>query len=195
MRVTLLCGTAAVAALILAGCGGHQSAVQSQGGGGAASSSGGNAGGSYSGGSEAPSQASLDDHRREPVPMVNGKPMWAPNRKHTAEENAEYQFTKNGSDFDAKTESDYVTKVQAFVGSPPSDAETIARSNGDKLIYDPKTNTFAVVTKDGAPRTMFKPRDGASYWQQQKDEQARNDKGGGYGGGSYGGGGSGSSQN
>ena len=123
------------------------------------------------------------------MPLVNGKPMWAPNRKHTAEENAEYQFTKNGSDFDAKTETDYVTKVHAFVGSPPSDAETIkARNNGDKLIYDPKTNTFAVVTKDGAPRTMFKPRDGASYWRQQKDEQAKNDKGGGgYGGGNGGG--------
>ena len=37
----------------------------------------------------------------------------------------------------------------------------IDRANGDALLYDAKSNTFAVVTKAGAPRTMFKPRDGA----------------------------------
>jgi pyocin large subunit-like protein len=53
----------------------------------------------------------------------------------------------------------------------------MARSNGDALLYDAKTNTFAVVTKAGAPRTMFKPRDGAAYWEQQvAREQPRNSK-------------------
>ena len=50
--------------------------------------------------------------------------------------------------------------------------ETIDRPNGDKVMYDPGGNVFAVVTRDGAPRTMFKPRDGASYWAQQKSEGA-----------------------
>jgi len=50
----------------------------------------------------------------------------------------------------------------------------VARANGDALLYDAKTNTFAVVSKTGAPRTMFKPRDGANYWQQQVSrEQSR----------------------
>jgi len=49
--------------------------------------------------------------------------------------------------------------------------QKLQRSNGDALLYDAKTNTFAVVSKTGAPRTMFKPRDGATYWQQQVTRQ------------------------
>jgi len=116
------------------------------------------------------------DPRDAPVPLIGGKPLWAANRKHTAEENAQYQFAKNGGDFDAKSESQYVTVAHAFVDKPPRDAEVIDRSNGDKLIYDPKANVFAVVARNGAPRTMFKPRDGATYWAQQKDREAKRGK-------------------
>ena len=153
----------AVLALGLASCGGHQSAVSSQGG--AASSSSGPAYGS--------SQAGIGGQVAA-TPLVNGKPMWAANRKHSAAENAQYQFTKNGQDFGAQSESDYVTKVHAFVDNPPAGVQTLDRSNGDRLIYDPKANVFAVVSRDGAPRTMFKPRDGAAYWTQQK--QRENDR-------------------
>ena len=120
------------------------------------------------------------------MPKVDGKPMWAANRKHTAEENAQYQFAKNGGDFGAANETDYVKKAHTFVDRPPHGVETIDRSNGDKLIYDPAGNVFAVVSRDGAPRTMFKPRDGASYWAQQKDRESQRGKGGGYAGGSQG---------
>ena len=34
-------------------------------------------------------------------------------------------------------------------------------------------NVFAVANKDGAPRTMFKPDEGAAYWQKQKDSLSR----------------------
>ncbi len=67
----------------------------------------------------------------------------------------------------------FVAKTHAFIERPPSGAETVKRGNGDKLIYDPKANVFAVVSRDGAPRTMFKPRDGASYWQERNDRVAR----------------------
>ncbi len=119
------------------------------------------------------------DPRDAPVPQVNGKPMWAANRKHTAEENARYQFAKNGNDFAAKNESEYITKAHGFVDQPPKGVEFVDRSNGDRLIYDPKANVFAVVSKDGAPRTMFKPREGAAYWNQQKDREAKRGKSGG----------------
>lgn len=175
MRVVLFSGAAVALALSLAGCGAHQSAVQGQ--------SGQTVSGPSSSGGVTTSEASIEDKRYTPVPKVNGKPMWAPNRKHTAEENAAYQFTKNGSDFGAKTEAEYVTKVHAFVDSPPANAETLDRNNGDRLIYDPKDNTFAVVSRDGAPRTMFKPRDGAAYWNEQKDRESKRDKGGDGGGG------------
>ena len=120
-------------------------------------------------------QAAPADPRDAPIPVVNGKPMWAANRKHTAQENADYQFGKNGKDFGAISEADYVAKVHAFVDAPPRGVQKLSRANGDALLYDAKTNTFAVVAKTGAPRTMFKPRDGSSYWRQQVSrETARN---------------------
>ena len=157
---------AVIGALALAGCNGKPSAVAS---GGAA-----NAGSSLA--TTASPGARSPDPRDAPVPQVNGKPMWAANRKHTAEENAQYQFAKNGADFDAKSESQYVAAAHAFVDKPPGDVEVIARSNGDKLMYAAKANVFAVVARTGAPRTMFKPRAGAAYWSQQKEREAQRGK-------------------
>ena len=122
-----------------------------------------------------------DDPRSAPVPLVDGKPMWAANRRHTAEENARYQFARDGADFGAHDVDDFVAKAHAFVDRPPSDVQTLTRENGDRLLYDPKANVFAVVSREGAPRTMFKPRDGAAYWTEQKQraaEDASNDGGG-----------------
>lgn len=171
MRAVFWYGTVAVLTLALAACDGKPSAVASRDqtpwSGAAASGS------SASGG--AASSASTDP-RDAPVPQINGKPMWAANKKHTAEDNAQYQFNKNGGDFGAKDENEYVTKVHAFVENPPSGAQTMGRQNGDKLIYDPQSNVFAVVSRTGAPRTMFKPRGGASYWAQQKDRESQKSK-------------------
>ena len=173
MRVVFVCGTAAVLALTLSACDGKPSAVASR----DQAPWSGAAGGSGSASSSSGAAASSDP-RDAPVPQINGKPMWAANKKHTAEDNAQYQFNKNGGDFGAKDEGDYVTKAHAFVDNPPSGAQSIGRSNGDKLIYDPQSNVFAVVSRTGAPRTMFKPRDGASYWAQQKDREDKKAKGG-----------------
>ena len=98
----------------------------------------------------------------------DGKPMWASNRTRGGEENAQKQFERNGSDFSAASLDDYVKKAHAFVDSPPKTVLTVARRNGDVLFYDPKANVFAVADREGAPRAMFKPRDGMTYWQQQK---------------------------
>ena len=77
-------------------------------------------------------------------------------------------YERNGSAFGAKSAEDYADKIEAFTRRPPKDAETVKRANGDTLIYQASTNTFAVVARDGTPRTMFKPDDGARYWQEQK---------------------------
>jgi pyocin large subunit-like protein len=118
------------------------------------------------------------DPRDATIPLVNGKPMWAANRRHTAEESARYQFAPDGADFGA-TDVNFLAKTHALIERPPSGAETAKRGNGDKLIYDPKANVFAVVSRDGAARTMFKPRDGASYWQERNDRVAEDVAGGG----------------
>ena len=108
-----------------------------------------------------------------PVPMINGRPMWAANRRHSAQDNAAYQFRRNGRDFNATSEQAYVAAAHAFIARPPAGVQTLTRSNGDRLIYDAASNTFAVATSDGAPRTMFKPRQGADYWRQQQDRANR----------------------
>lgn len=119
--------------------------------------------------SSAASPAAKADPRVQPVRLINGRPMWAPNRRNTAEAAAEAQFRRNGADFGAASAQDYVAKTHAFVAAPPAGSETLTRSNGDRLIYDAASNTFAVVASSGAPRTMFKPRDGAAYWRGQLD--------------------------
>lgn len=113
------------------------------------------------------------DPRDAPVKLISGKPYWAANRTRTAEENAQRSFERNGETFGAKSADDYVAKVHAFVSDPPKGAQTLKRSNGDLLIYDPKENVFAVVSREGAPRTMFKPDEGAAYWDEQKTREAR----------------------
>jgi hypothetical protein len=121
------------------------------------------------------------DHRKDPVVLLHGKPRWASSRKYAADESAQYHFQRDGADFGAKTVDDYVAKAHAFVDKPPKDVLTLTRSNGDKLLYDAHGNVFAVVTKDGAPRTMFKPHDGQAYWDKQKareDEYAKRSESG-----------------
>jgi pyocin large subunit-like protein len=174
MRVVFLIGAAALA-LTLTACDAGPPAVtkapQATAGAATTSASASSAGGA---------QAASADPRDQPAPMAtDGKPIWAANRKHTAQENADYQFNKNGKDFGAASEAEYVAKVHAFVDAPPHGVSKIERTNGDALLYDAKTNTFAVVSKAGAPRTMFKPRDGASYWQEQIAREAKRSKSGG----------------
>jgi pyocin large subunit-like protein len=121
----------------------------------------------------AQASAERTDHRNDPVKLVNGKPEWAASRRYSAEESARRAFERNGEAFEARTLGQYVKKAHAFVDHPPAGTQTLTRANGDTLFYHAKTNVFAVANKDGAPRTMFKPDDGAAYWQAQKDREAR----------------------
>jgi pyocin large subunit-like protein len=166
MKAMWLAG-AASALLLLAGCDGGPSAVAARD----------HSAGAAQAAAEIPSER--ESARREEgasvarvsTPTVDGKPLWSATRKLSAEENAERVFERNGEDFDAADLDAFVKKAHAFVDHPPKGAETLKRANGDVLIYDAKSNTFAVATKDGAPRTMFKPRDGAAYWDEQKSRE------------------------
>ncbi|MGN6210116.1 hypothetical protein [Asticcacaulis sp.] len=108
-------------------------------------------------------------HRATITEMRYGDwPLWSKNRKYSADENAHYHFQKHGPEFSAKSYPDYMAMVHGFIHNPPSGTETLKRTNGDTLFYDPKGNVFAVMTRAGAPRTMFRPDNGAAYWRQQK---------------------------
>lgn len=91
------------------------------------------------------------------------------NRRETADAKIQRLYERNGADFGARSPEDYLARVQAFTRRPPAGVETVSRPNGDTLFYQASTNTFAVTARDGTPRTMFKPRDGAAYWAQQKE--------------------------
>lgn len=108
-----------------------------------------------------------------PAPLVDGKPIWASSKKYSAEDSAQYHFQRDGKAFGATSPEDFSRKAYAFIEHPPKGAETMTRANGDKLIYDPAGNIFAVASKDGQPRTLFKPDDGPAYWAKQKAEAAK----------------------
>ena len=102
-----------------------------------------------------------------PTPLVGGKPMWADNRQHSAQDNAQYQFQHHGTELGARDVADFVAKAHGFLDSPPQGVLTLTRANGDRLLFDPQSGLFGVVRSDGAPRTVFKPSDGRAYWDQQ----------------------------
>ena len=96
------------------------------------------------------------------------RPALTANRRETVDAKITRLFERNGADFDAATAQDYLDKVEAFTARPPAGTDRVERPNGDVLLYQASTNTFAVVSRDGVPKTMFKPRDGAAYWAEQK---------------------------
>lgn len=166
---SLMAGASAVLLVLgVAGCDSGASAVKAPTGGDRALAEAG----------VAPVRERLEEDRRidprdAPVRLIAGKPYWAANRTRSAEDNAQRSFERNGATFAAKSRDDYVSKVHAFISDPPKGAQTLKRSNGDLLIYDPKDNVFAVVSREGAPRTMFKPDEGGAYWDEQKSREAR----------------------
>lgn len=102
------------------------------------------------------------------APPPEAKPPITGNRRETVSDKTQRLYERNGADFGAKSPADYIAKVQAFADHPPAGADSVKRPNGDTLYYHAASNTFAVVARDGTPRTMFKPRDGARYWADQK---------------------------
>ena len=82
--------------------------------------------------------------------------------------NAEEHWRKHGAQFsEDHNAGEYEDQASNFVHSPPAGAEIKHRENGDTLIYDHDTNTFAVEDSHGNPRTMFKPDRGEAYWDKQ----------------------------
>ena len=126
--------------------------------------------------SERPARGDRRDAPRaanDDAPRFDGKPLWSSNRKYSAAENADYHFRRNGKDFGARDVDAYVARAHAFIRNPPPGTLTFRRRNGDRLMYDPAGNVFAVATKAGAPRTMFKPEDGMAYWRRTTAAEER----------------------
>ncbi len=94
--------------------------------------------------------------------------LWSKGPEPSSVHNAFKHFLKHGDEFsDVKNAKQYVEKAHKFVSDPPPGTLTKVRPNGEKLFYDPNTNTFAAQAADGAPKTMFKPENGMDYWNNQ----------------------------
>ena len=83
---------------------------------------------------------------------------WSYTKTLTSPENAQAHWIKHASEFPQYSNAaQYVEGAQAFVANPPASALKIVRSNGDTVLFDPLTDTFAIKSASGGPRTMFKP--------------------------------------
>lgn len=156
---SIMAATVALAALLgLAGCGNGGSAVETR----DRAAEGAEA--TLTASTGAPAQAA----RGAGGASEKAAPALTANRRETVDAKVARLFERNGADFDAATAEAYLAKVQAFTARPPAGTERVERPNGDRLLYQASTNTFAVVSRDGVPKTMFKPRDGSAYWAEQK---------------------------
>jgi len=157
MRVLIIAGTAATALLVLGACGNGESAVETRDravertqvaltAASAASTAG---------------ASSPDGTDARPIAITA-------NRRETVDEKVQRLYARNGAAFGARSAEDFLDKLTAFTTRPPTGTDTATRPNGDTLLYQASTNTFAVVARDGTPRTMFKPDGGPAYWAAQK---------------------------
>ena len=144
----------AAALLVLAGCGNGGSAVETR------DRADGTAEAATMPDSGAPGATETSPEKASPALTAN--------RRETVDAKTARLFERNGADFGAATAADYLDKVQRFTRRPPGGTERVERPNGDVLLYQASTNTFAVVSREGVAKTMFKPRDGAAYWAEQK---------------------------
>lgn len=158
--LTGLAALAVVATGVLAGCDNGASAVETRDRTGEAALAAGAPDGA-AGGASSSAAGGTGAGAAAPTPVTA-------NRRETADAKVERLYRTNGADFGARSADDYLARMRAFTGSPPRDVDTARRPNGDTLYYQASTNTFAVVDRDGVPRTMFKPRDGAAYWEKEK---------------------------
>lgn len=95
--------------------------------------------------------------------------IWTPGPLGSSVANAYRHWDDHKADFpNLNNAKEYAEETKRFMDNPPPGTLTKTRtSNGDQLFYHPASNTFAVRTANGVPKTMFKPKGGISYWNAQ----------------------------
>jgi hypothetical protein len=84
--------------------------------------------------------------------------IWSARKNMNPVENAFWHWKKHGKEFQELSNArDYVEKIRNFLSNPPSGTLMKTRLNGEIVLYHPETNTFASFTKEGVPKTLFKP--------------------------------------
>lgn len=102
-----------------------------------------------------------------PLPSHATQIVWSHGHDGSAG-NAQEHWEKHGGDFpELRSAGEYERAASAFVAHPPPGTLIKHRADGDTLLYDPATNTFAVSDAAGEPRTFFRPNSGRAYWDRQ----------------------------
>jgi pyocin large subunit-like protein len=102
-----------------------------------------------------------------PLPSHATQIVWSHGHDGTAE-NAQEHWEKHRGDFpELGSAAEYESAAAAFVAHPPLGTLIKHRADGDTLLYDPATNTFAVSDAAGEPRTFFRPESRRTYWDRQ----------------------------
>ena len=82
--------------------------------------------------------------------------------------NLQTHWNKHRREFpEFKTAEEYGGAALRFFADPPKGTLRKFRKNGDRLYYHEKSNYFGVTTKDGTPKTFFRPDRGIRYWNRQ----------------------------
>lgn len=84
--------------------------------------------------------------------------IWSAGKVRNSVRNAYEHFKRHGKEFGAENALDYVRKAKDFLRNPPAGSLRKVRQNGDVLVYDRASNTFAVMDKAGNPRPCLSPR-------------------------------------
>jgi len=76
-------------------------------------------------------------------------------------------WNRHGKEFSGVQNSkQYVESAWKF--RDRTDVMMNVRSNGERVLYDPRNNTFGVFKERGVPKTMFKPRGSMKYFNNEK---------------------------
>lgn len=119
---------------------------------------------------ESGSEPSAAD-RPWPAPQDADRPDSRPHTHLGSERHWQEHWTKHREEFpEYGSEQEYERAARDFAQRPPPGTLTKHRHNGDTLLYDPQSDTFAVEDRNGRPRTYFRPRGGQKYWDRQGDE-------------------------
>ena len=101
----------------------------------------------------------VDDVKVGVKPKVeDSSKIWSSTKNNSSVENAFSHYKKHKNEFpEYSNAKQYVNGATKFITNPPNGTLTKTRHNGDTILYNPTTNTFAVKDSSGIPKTMFKP--------------------------------------
>ena len=94
------------------------------------------------------------------------KPIWSKTKDLSSAQNALKHWRDHGKQFEGiQNSKQYVENVWKF--RDRTDVLIKVRANGERVLYDHPNNTFGVFTREGVPKTMFKPIDRMEYFKNQ----------------------------